>query len=252
MKQRGYQLDYSLGNEEMHSLEGRRRKARTMLCVLERTLGSRMQEVRALNLGCSTGIIDETIAPHVRAMTGVDIDEPAVALAKAARVGTNLEFAVEDAMQLSFPEHSFDVVICSQVYEHVPDPHRMMSEIHRVLKPGGMCYFAATNRWSVMEKHYHLPFLSWLPPRLADAYVRLLGKGDAYYERHLGPGPLRALVKQFRQEDWTGRILAAPREFEAEYLFPGRFSRAFARLLYRTVPVLFPGFIWVLWKQADT
>lgn len=251
MTQRGYQMEYSRDNEEMHSIEGRQRKARTMLCVLREAIGSRLEHATALNLGCSTGIIDETLAPHVSAMMGVDIDLPAIELARAKRTAINLEFAVEDAMQLSFADARFDVVICSQVYEHVPDPHRMMSEIHRVLKPGGLCYFAATNRWSVMEKHYHLPFLSWLPPKLADTYVRSLGRGDAYYERHLGPGPLRALVRQFRLEDWTGRILDSPGDYEAEYLFPGRLSRTVARAVYRIAPVMFPGFIWVLWKTPE-
>lgn len=250
MNERGYQLNYARDNEAMHSTLGRRRKAQTMLAVLNEALGARLSASDVLNLGCSTGIIDEFLAPYVRTMTGVDIDAPAVALAESRRLASNLVFRIEDAMDLKFSDASFDVVICSQVYEHVPNAPRMMVEIERVLRPGGLCYFAATNRWAVMEKHYHLPFLSWLPRTLANTYVRLSGKGGAYYETHLGYGGLLKLADAFVIDDWTGKIIAAPEAYNAGYLFPGRASRAAAKMLYEVVRPLFPGFIWLLRKRA--
>ena len=42
-----------------------------------------------------------------------------------------------DVTDLSFPDASFDVVICNHVLEHVPDDRKAMSELHRVLRPGG-------------------------------------------------------------------------------------------------------------------
>lgn len=248
---RDYQLEYSHGNAEMHSVQGRQRKAETMLRVLREALGNLLSDADVLNLGCSTGIIDEFIAPHVSSMTGVDIDEPAVRLAESRKSAGNLSFRVDDAMALGFDDGSFDVVICSQVYEHVPDAVRMMSEIRRVLRPGGVCYFAATNRWGVMEKHYHLPFLSWLPDKAANAYVRLLGKGEAYYEKHLGYRELLELASAFEVEQWTGRIIADPERYAADYMFPGRLGRAIARLMHANLRPMFPGFIWLLWKRAD-
>lgn len=250
MNQRGYQLEYARDNAAMHSAQGRQSKAATMLLVLREAMGAGLADAEVLNLGCSTGIIDEFIAPHVRTMTGVDIDAPAVALAQSRRVASNVIFRVDDAMGLAFGDASFDIVICSQVYEHVPDPTRMMSEIWRVLRPGGVCYFAVTNRWAVIEKHYQLPFLSWLPCGLANAYVRLMGRSDAYYERHLGYGELLSLASAFHIEDWTGKIIADPENYAAGYLFPGRVRRTVAGAMYRTLRPLFPGFVWLLRKDA--
>lgn len=249
MTGRGYQPDFSTIYESMHSAEERGRKAATMVAILRESLGERLDRANVLNLGCSTGLIDEYIAPHVASMTGVDIDEPAIGLAKSRRSAPNLRFELGDAMNLGFADESFHVVICSQVYEHVPDAGRLMTEIRRVLRPGGVCYFAATNKWALVEKHHRLPFLSWLPQKLADRYMRITGKGDSYYERHLGYGDLRALVSSFRLEDYTGEVLANPGNYKAEYLFGSSWKRRVARFLFRRLRPIFPGYIWLLWKD---
>lgn len=246
--ERGYQLEYSRINPQMHSLQGRQRKAETMRLVLGEALGDRLARADVLNLGCSTGLIDAHLAPWVATVAGVDIDEPGLKAAAALGLGPRVGFYLADAMALPFADGSFDVVICSQVYEHVPDAHRMMREIERVLRPGGVCYFAATNRWSLIEQHYKLPFLSWLPQRLANLYVRALGRSDAYYERHFGVPALRRMAAPLVVDDWTGRLLDQPDRYAAGYLFPGRLARWVARSVYRFAYWFFPGFIWLLWK----
>lgn len=246
--ERGYQLEYSRINPMMHSSEGRQRKAETMLRVLGEALGDRLATAHVLNLGCSTGLIDAHLAPSVGQVTGVDIDEPGLSAARAMGLGPNVRFLQADAMDLPFDDGAFDVVICSQVYEHVPDAGKMMSEIRRVLRDGGVCYFAATNRWSVIEQHYRLPFLSWLPQRLANLYVRVLGRSDAYYERHFGVPTLRRMVAPLAVEDWTGRLLTDPGRYGVEYMFPGRFALLGARMVHKFAYWFFPGFIWLLWK----
>lgn len=249
MGERGYQYDFSLGKAAMHSAEGRRQKALTMLAVFNDVLGAdRVAASRVLNVGCSTGFIDEVLAEQFRCVTGVDIDRAAIQAARQRCVATNLEFRVGDAMALDFPDESFDVVTCCQVYEHVPDPHRMMAEIHRVLAPGGVCYFAATNRLCVIEQHYFLPFLSYLPQWLANRYLRLLGKGSHYYERHLSYWGLCRLVRQFRIDDMTRSILEQPDRFEAGYLFARPAKRTLARTLARFAYWAFPGYVWLLWR----
>lgn len=47
----------------------------------------------------------------------------------------------EDLQQLSFADSSFDVILSSDVFEHVPDPYAAFREVHRVLKPGGRHIF---------------------------------------------------------------------------------------------------------------
>ena len=59
--------------------------------------------------------------------------------------------------------------------------------MHRVLADNGVLYLGLGNRLGIIEPHYKLPFLSYLPPSLADRYVRASGRADHYYERMNSP-----------------------------------------------------------------
>lgn len=252
MSERGYQYDFSKDNAAMHSADGRRRKALTMLAVLRDALGvDGLAKARVLNVGCSTGLIDEVLAEQTGSVVGIDIDQGAVESARARCSSTNLEFRLGDAMAMDFPEHSFDVVICSQVYEHVPDSVRMMTEIHRVLAPLGVCYFAATNRWCVMEQHYQLPFLSAIPVSWAHRYLRLCGKGSYYHERHMTLGGLRQLTAAFEVTDYTRKMIADPDHYEAGYMLGSGLKRFIALLLARWSYWAFPGYVWLLRRDKE-
>jgi ubiquinone/menaquinone biosynthesis C-methylase UbiE len=251
MSHRGYQLDFAREHGAMYDIEGRRRKAVTLLAVMADVLGPALSTARVLNVGCSTGIMDAMIAPHVGSLLGLDIDEAAITHAVRTHQQDKLEFRVGDAMAMDVTDATIDLAICSQVYEHVPDPARMLREIHRVLRPGGHCYFAATNRLRVLEQHHRLPFLSIVPIRLAHRYMRLAGKGRYYYERHYTYWTLRHLVGQFELIDYTKRILRDPVAFKAEYMLgAGGPKLALIRTLAKAAYWAFPGYIWVLRRPA--
>ena len=80
------------------------------------------------------------------------------------------------AEELPFEDASFDFVNCAEVSEHVDDPIKVLKEIFRVLKPGGRCYISFHNRWGVYDYHYHLYFINWMPRRLAEFFLKLLGR----------------------------------------------------------------------------
>jgi ubiquinone/menaquinone biosynthesis C-methylase UbiE len=178
---------------------------------------------------------------------GVDIDREAIASARRSFVRPNLGFAVADGLALPFGDAAFDVVLCAHVYEHVPDPRRLLTEIRRVLKPGGVCYFAAGNRFQPMEPHYRLPLLSVVPKFLAHLYLRVLGRGRHYYETHLSYWQLRRLVSGFVVDDCTARMIEAPGRYAMEYLLPpGSLKAALARAFVRFAYPFVPTYIWLL------
>jgi len=246
---RGYQYDFSTSSPHAYDVENRERKARTMTAVLADYLPEPLERYELLNVGGSTGIIDNYLAGHFRRVVSVDIDEPAIRHAQASYHRDNLEFRLADALDLPFADDSFDVAVCSHVYEHVPDPRKMFREIRRVLKPGGVCYFSAGNRLMWNEPHYNLPLLSVLPRPLAHVYIRIAGKARHYHEKHLSYWGLKSLVRPFSCTDYTLRLVTQPDVFHTAYLVPpGSLKAKIAAFILNHAYWACPGYIWVLQK----
>jgi ubiquinone/menaquinone biosynthesis C-methylase UbiE len=251
MEPRGYQHDFSSAFPAMRDSPARERKARTMLAVLQHYLADGLHEMALLDVGGSAGIIDAVLAERFGSVVGVDIDAAAIEHAGRSFSRDNLSFQVGDAMSLRFPDCAFDVVVCAHVYEHVPDARKMMAEIFRVLKPGGVCYFAAGNRLMWTEPHYGLPLLSVLPRPLAHLYIRLAGKAKHYHELHFTYWGLRKLVDGFELHDYTRRIVADPEAFDAGYMLRrGSLKARVAAAVAEHAYWLLPSYIWLLRKPA--
>lgn len=246
---REYQYNFSKNSPYVYDTDNRERKARTMLAVLGDFLDKPLSECAVLNVGGSAGAIDNFLADHAARVVGIDIDDDAINHAREKFTKDNLEFLVADALNLPFDDSSFDVVICSHVYEHVPDPVQMFEEIHRVLRPGGICYFSAGNRLMWNEPHYNLPLLAPIPRPLAHIYIRLAGKADYYHEKHLTYWGLKALVSKFSKSDYTVRLITEPAKYQTEYMLPaGSMKARIARLVAGWFYWALPGYIWVLQK----
>ncbi len=94
---------------------------------------------KVLNLGTGEGDYDPMIAPYCAQLVSCDINESDIAFAKELNKDVkNVEYRVENALALSFPDNHFDLIISVDVIEHVGHPEKMMDEITRVLKPGGV------------------------------------------------------------------------------------------------------------------
>jgi len=202
-----------------------------------------------LEIGCSAGYGSVVYAEAFRGVTGIDIDEPAVRHAKASNARANVRYLVMDSQSTAFPDASFDAVVCTHIYEHVPDARRLMREIHRLLRPGGVCFFSAGNRLCWMEPHYRLPLLSVLPRFIAHRYLRLLGRGTSYYEKHLTYWGLRKLVSEFELLDYTIRTVEDPVRFHAvEVVRPGSLQQKLSRLAPSAAYWACPTYLWLLKK----
>jgi 2-polyprenyl-3-methyl-5-hydroxy-6-metoxy-1,4-benzoquinol methylase len=247
-----YQQGFSRNREQTSfNSENRIRKAKTMLAVLRTELGEDLSEKRVIDIGASTGFIANSLADHFKSFVGIDIDEEAIAHAKSICAHDNLEFKVDDAMNISFADESFDIAICSHIYEHVPNDERLMSEIARVLVDGGVCYFTAGNRFQFIEPHYHLPLLSVIPQGWAHYYLRATGKGAHYYERHRSYWDLLKLVRGFERVDYTHRVIAQPTLYETRYMIrQGSLKQFVGIFVSRYMRWLVPTYIWLLKKRA--
>lgn len=247
-----YQLGYSSLNSKMYDFVSREKKARRIIKALKFFFGKsrKLKSLTLLDVGASTGIIDNFLAKFVKKTVGIDIDENAIAYAKNNFKLKTLVFEKGDAMKLNFSDDSFDIVICTQVYEHVPDAKKMFREIYRVLKPNGICYLAAINRFWPWEPHYDLPFLSWLPRRIANIYANLF-RGKNYYESTLTYWGLKKLLANYKIYDLTQEILSNPKKYGYAENFPkSRFILKLMAIASAVLRYFSPTFILILTKKS--
>ncbi len=97
---------------------------------------------RMLNLGTGEGELDVLLSGFAERLDACDVNEQDLDHARwLNRDLGNVHYAVEHAEKLSHPDACFDVVVCSEVLEHVEDPHALLTEVARVLRPGGHAVF---------------------------------------------------------------------------------------------------------------
>jgi 2-polyprenyl-6-hydroxyphenyl methylase/3-demethylubiquinone-9 3-methyltransferase len=101
-----------------------------------------------LDVGCGGGLLAEEFARMGFAVSGVDRSVPSLVAARehAASGGLTIGYFEGSAESMPFPAHSFDVVSCCDVLEHVDSPQAVLAEIARVLRPGGVFVFDTINR----------------------------------------------------------------------------------------------------------
>jgi ubiquinone/menaquinone biosynthesis C-methylase UbiE len=139
-----------------------------------------------LDVGCGNGANTVLFARSLPKVAGVDVEPERLATAREfaeANGIDNIEYVISDGLNIPYPDDSFDYVTCFDVLEHVEDEQKTMSEIARVLRPGGKLIMSVPNKWYLMEVHgFHfkpdsvpwnrVPLLSWLPTPIHERYAR--------------------------------------------------------------------------------
>jgi SAM-dependent methyltransferase len=108
---------------------------------------------RILDIGCGTGVVARVAASRAGALgrvVGVDVAPRFLAVAREVASGQAIEWIEADAQDLSiFPAGSFDVVLCQQAFQFLPDRFAAAAEMHRVLSSGGC---ALVSVWTALEE----------------------------------------------------------------------------------------------------
>ncbi|MCM2281992.1 MAG: class I SAM-dependent methyltransferase [Bdellovibrionaceae bacterium] len=121
---------------------------------LLRSLGGDLQGLRVLEIGCGQGHSTKRLIEQFGAtsVVAIDLDEDSVRKARrnlsALSPHHQVQLLVEDVSALNMPDHSFDAVVDFAALHHVPNWQQALSEISRVLKPGGRFLFEeVTRQW---------------------------------------------------------------------------------------------------------
>lgn len=100
--------------------------------------GSLNRKMYVLELACGTGLISRRIVGSVKSLEATDFSPKMIAEAKKNIHSARLHFSVQDATSLPYAPESFDAVVIANALHILPEPEKVMAEIHRVLKPGGL------------------------------------------------------------------------------------------------------------------
>jgi ubiquinone/menaquinone biosynthesis C-methylase UbiE len=225
----------------------RQEKASKIIEILKKELrNNSLTRLTCLDLGSGSGVISEQLTALFGLVVALDLAAPGNHDSHSS-IESGPRRVQGNGERLPFPSASFDVVVCAQVYEHTSDARRLAREIKRILAPGGLCFFSGPNRLAVMEDHYGLPFLSWLPQRIADSYLRIFRSVPAYDIAPLTQSQLTGMLQDFSVTDYTFEVLRHPEEYgvpAANFLWrlASLLSYPFGRLLR----VFIPNFNWVL------
>jgi 2-polyprenyl-6-hydroxyphenyl methylase/3-demethylubiquinone-9 3-methyltransferase len=143
-----------------------------------------------VDIGCGGGILSESMAAKGATVTGVDMSEKAL---KVARLHLYESELAVDYRQLPAEElaaqqpASFDVVTCMEMLEHVPDPASVVAACAQLAKPGGWVFFSTLNR---NPKAYLFAVLG------AEYLLKLLPKGTHDYAKFIKPAELARMARE--------------------------------------------------------
>ena len=149
----------------------------------------RLRGARVLDVGCGGGILSESLALAGADVTGIDLAEAPLSVARLHAMESGVEVDYRDISAedcaIEMPAQ-FDCVTCLEMLEHVPDPASTVAACARLVKPGGRLFFSTLNRNPK----------SWLFAIVGAEYVlRLLPRGTHDWQKFIKPSELNGYCR---------------------------------------------------------
>ncbi len=135
--------------------------------------------VSAAEIGPGSGIYLQELAARSQSVLAIDID--ATFLDRAVQVSAahpNIRVLRDDIRNSALDSRSLDLILCTEVVEHIQDSESAFREMWRLLRPGGLLILTTPQRWSSMELVARIalsPALVWLPRIIYREPVEPLG-----------------------------------------------------------------------------
>lgn len=156
--------------------------------IIENSTG--IEGKKILDIGCGGGILSESMAHQGAIVTGTDLGEAQINVARlhALETGATIDYIQQSAESLAEQQpESFDIVTCLEMLEHVPDPSAIVSACCQLVKPGGQVFFSTLNRNPK----------SWLLAIAGAEYIlKMLPKGTHDYQRFIKPSELTRWIRE--------------------------------------------------------
>jgi len=142
-----------------------------------------------VDVGCGGGILAESMAQRGATVTGIDMGEAPLSVAKLHQLesGVEVQYRQSTAEQLAAEQPGgFDIVCCLEMLEHVPEPGQVIAACADLAKPGGALYFSTINR---NPKAFAFAIVG------AEHILQLLPAGTHEYEKFIKPSELAGWIR---------------------------------------------------------
>jgi ubiquinone/menaquinone biosynthesis C-methylase UbiE len=190
---------------------------------------------KVLDVACGTGAASRAAARRAGAsgsVLGVDLGEPTLSIARGLPVDTGsapITWSQADATALPVEDGVFDVAICQQGLQFIPDKPAALSEMHRALKPGGRLAIAT---WTAIERAPMGALVEALERHVGSETASVIGSPFA-----LSTSELERLIAaagfddvEVRQEERECTWAARPEEFGPRFIASNPLAPAYAQL----------------------
>lgn len=148
-----------------------------------------LSEKQVLDVGCGGGILSESMAHEGAVVTGIDMGDANLAIARMhlyeSGEQVNYEKITVEELAEQKPGH-FDVVTCLEMLEHVPDPGSIIQACRKLVKPDGHVFFSTVNR---NAKSYAMAIIG------AEYVLKLLPKGTHDFKKFIRPAELDQWIR---------------------------------------------------------
>lgn len=241
---------YSISHKNVLIVKDRLRVAKQLVSILQDyTNNKTFKNSKILDVGCSGGTLTNYISSYSNKTIGIDIDKHAIQKASLKYDRKNLLFKYVSGTSIPYKAKFFDIVICNQVYSYTNNPDKMMSEIMRVLKPGGFCLFTGDNLLRPIEPLYNLPFLRWLPRRYVGFLLKKMGYKNYYIGKYKTYWGLIKMCKSFEITDYTIKVIKNPKKYKfVKLLKYKKIIDYIPNFILNMLEPLFPTYIFILKK----
>ncbi len=165
---------------------------------IDQTAG--LEGKRVLDVGCGGGILSESMAARGATVTGIDMGEAPLAVAKLHLLesGVKVDYQrIPVEMLADERPGTYDIVTCMEMLEHVPDPSSVIQSCAELAKPGGNLFFSTINR---NPKAYLFAIIG------AEYLLRLLPTGTHDYNKFIRPSEMDRWLRssELHTSDITG------------------------------------------------
>lgn len=141
---------------------------------------------KVLDIGCGGGILTESLAKEGATVTGIDMGEMPLQVAKLHKLESGVEVDYQQITAEEFAEKhhgEFDVVTCLEMLEHVPEPSSIIQACRKLVKPEGDVFFSTINR---NPKSFLFAIVG------AEYLLQMLPKGTHDFKKFIRPSELEA------------------------------------------------------------